>query len=165
MIDRHPFDPDIARAAAAQSAWPIEGGGRIHGDDGYQPATPRTTNLLRELLQRPDWMADAHCRGLDPNLFYPTHRGDANPVAQATCNACPVRDQCRQYAIDNGERHGIWGGTTDKQRRATRRTQRVNRCGTNNGYQLHQYRHEPACDACKAAHARYRALRRQAGAA
>ena len=40
-IARAPFDPDKARAAAADTAWPIEGGGRIHGADGYEPHTPR----------------------------------------------------------------------------------------------------------------------------
>lgn len=67
---------------------------------------------------RPAWMDYAECAGLDPDLFFPT-RDDISSHYEAirVCNQCPVRLQCLEYALDNNERKGVWGGTTGKQRR------------------------------------------------
>lgn len=58
-----------------------------------------------------DWRAKANCRGADPELFHP-HRGYSFAVSPGytLCAACPVRRACLQEAIDNDERHAIWGG-------------------------------------------------------
>ncbi len=122
---------------------------------------------LAELIQRPTWMADANCKGADPDLFFPG-RGDPAPHAKEVCRACDVQAECLTYAINNGERSGIWGGTDGMERRAIRRRfgfGRVNEaeCGTTSGYQKHRLRGEATCDDCReAANA---ANRRRRGAA
>jgi WhiB family redox-sensing transcriptional regulator len=73
----------------------------------------------------PEWMASASCAGTDPELFFPEDADDGgNPhnVARAhaaikVCRRCPVRRDCLEYALANGEWHyGIWGGLTPKKR-------------------------------------------------
>lgn len=61
-----------------------------------------------------EWRARALCREVDPELFYP--EGPANTVhmryreAVSVCARCEVRAECYQFAYDNNERDGIWGG-------------------------------------------------------
>lgn len=86
---------------------------------------------------RPDptgdaWKADAACRGLDPDLFFP-ERGESTKEAKRVClgdprhniPACPVRDECCAKALTLREGSkpmpGIWGGTSERERRLLRR--------------------------------------------
>jgi WhiB family transcriptional regulator, redox-sensing transcriptional regulator len=76
-----------------------------------------------------DWRHRAACRDEDPELFFPISEvgPGARQAAQAkaVCARCPVREQCLRYALDNGLDDGIFGGTTERERRAlTRRTRR-----------------------------------------
>jgi WhiB family redox-sensing transcriptional regulator len=66
------------------------------------------------------WMADARCRGLETALFYPSEESHAD-AALAICAKCSVREPCLRYALDEREQFGIWGGTTERQRRSLRR--------------------------------------------
>lgn len=71
------------------------------------------------------WRVQAACRGMDPNLFHPDSGGFAGQrAAKAVCWACPVREACLEYAVTNGERYGIWGGMSERQRRELVRDQR-----------------------------------------
>ena len=63
------------------------------------------------------WMRRAACAGLDPALFF-AERGGSTDQARQTCVRCPVRVQCLVYGA--GERHGTWGGTDTRERRALR---------------------------------------------
>lgn len=76
------------------------------------------------LTVRPSWFADAACRGYDVDLFFADRGVGANrdPYREArqVCAGCPVRDECLDYAIELGLRHGFWGGRTERQRRALR---------------------------------------------
>lgn len=73
----------------------------------------------------PNWRNDAACLGADPDLFFPI--GTAGPAldqideAKRICRACPVREPCLAWALEAGAATGIWGGTTDDERRALRR--------------------------------------------
>lgn len=70
------------------------------------------------------WKRDAACRGCDPDLFYP-HRGQDVRAAKALCRGCPVRFECLEASLDGeGERFGIWGGLSEKERRRIRRMRR-----------------------------------------
>ncbi|MYT24598.1 WhiB family transcriptional regulator [Streptomyces sp. SID7760] len=64
----------------------------------------------------PAWMADGICAQTDPDLFYPDPGGQALP-AKTICTSCPVRPECLEHAIANGEKYGVWGGTSERQRR------------------------------------------------
>jgi len=70
-------------------------------------------------VTRPNWVDYAACKGMDPNIFFP-ERGASTEPARNVCSNCTVRIQCAQYAIDNADRHGIWGGLSEKKRRKIR---------------------------------------------
>jgi WhiB family redox-sensing transcriptional regulator len=70
---------------------------------------------------RPDWHWDAACAGQPAWLFYP-ERGESTKEAKEICRSCRARQECLTYALDNGEKFGIWGGTTERERRRLRRT-------------------------------------------
>lgn len=72
--------------------------------------------LDRLLNERPEWQDDALCAQTDPEEFYPEKGGNTR-LAKAICQRCDVREQCLQYALDHGERYGIWGGVTERERR------------------------------------------------
>ena len=72
-----------------------------------------------EINARFSWQEHANCRGADPDLFFP-HRGASNRKAKAMCAACVVREQCLEFAISEGERFGLWGGLSERQRRKIR---------------------------------------------
>jgi WhiB family transcriptional regulator, redox-sensing transcriptional regulator len=53
--------------------------------------------------------------------FFPTTTADEDR-AIATCRTCPVVTACLQFAVEHDQMHGVWGGTTEAQRRAHVRT-------------------------------------------
>lgn len=63
------------------------------------------------------WRLDAACRGADPRLFFP-ERGEATWPAKQICAQCPVTSECFDAGL--GEKHGIWGGLSERQRRRRR---------------------------------------------
>ena len=73
----------------------------------------------------PGWMPGGACRGEDPELFFPvTAAGPALAqafAAKAVCFRCAVRAACLSYALATGQ-VGIWGGTTEEERHAMRRS-------------------------------------------
>lgn len=66
-------------------------------------------------LQPPEWYGDALCAQTEPEAFFPEQGGSAKE-GKATCAACPVREKCLDYALDNHERFGVWGGLTERER-------------------------------------------------
>ncbi|GAA3569046.1 WhiB family transcriptional regulator [Amycolatopsis ultiminotia] len=72
------------------------------------------------------WLARAACQDEDPELFFPI--SDVGPGARqverakAVCARCPVRQECLSYALGNGLTNGIFGGTTELERRKLVRT-------------------------------------------
>ncbi len=62
------------------------------------------------------WMDGASCASVDPELFFPEKGGTTTP-AKKVCRACDVKAPCLRFALDNGERFGIWGGTSERERR------------------------------------------------
>ena len=66
------------------------------------------------------WQDYANCRGADADLFFP-ERGASTRKAKAICAACDVRQECLDYAITSGEKFGIWGGMSERERRRVRR--------------------------------------------
>ena len=71
-----------------------------------------------------DWRDHAACRDLDPELFFPVgNTGPAlNAISQAkrVCARCPVRVPCLDWAVTSGQDAGVWGGTTEGERRVLR---------------------------------------------
>jgi WhiB family transcriptional regulator, redox-sensing transcriptional regulator len=71
------------------------------------------------------WMADAACRGLTGLFFLERGAADAYTAPREVCEGCPVRSQCLEHALANGEKFGLWGGHTESERRALRRSRRA----------------------------------------
>src|SRR4051794_20369919 len=67
-----------------------------------------------------DWQDLANCLGVDPDLFFP-ERGASTREAKEVCRGCVVRGDCLEYALVNGEKFGIWGGMSERERRRIRR--------------------------------------------
>ena len=69
------------------------------------------------------WRQRAACRGVDPDVFYPTTDEEADE-AKSICGVCPVREACLEYALVSRERDGVWGGATERERRRIIRQRR-----------------------------------------
>lgn len=74
---------------------------------------------------RPDWMDRGACRAYPQDWWFP--RESPDPITLDICEKCPVRVQCLEYALDNNEEHGVWGGASERRRRRIRKARRVNR--------------------------------------
>lgn len=62
------------------------------------------------------WQSYALCAEVDPELFFP-EKGVSAATARKICFACPVRTECLDWAISNGETSGVWGGLSERERR------------------------------------------------
>lgn len=71
----------------------------------------------------PSWQDLAACAGEDADLFFP-ERGQSLEAARAICNRCVVKAACLQYALDHHEKFGVWGGTSERERRRLRNARR-----------------------------------------
>jgi WhiB family redox-sensing transcriptional regulator len=78
---------------------------------------------MRMQEQTLTWRHQAACRGADTDLFFPESEAGAGP-ALAICAACPVRDECLEFALTTNQPDGVWGGATESQRRRLRRSRR-----------------------------------------
>ncbi len=72
------------------------------------------------------WQTAANCLGVDPDLFFP-ERGASTKEAKSVCQGCVVREDCLEYALANGEKFGIWGGLSERERRRIRRQRALDR--------------------------------------
>lgn len=72
-----------------------------------------------ELGEEP-WRATANCQNAPSALFFP-ERGEPADRAKALCARCPVRQECLDFAIERGERFGVWGGLSERERRPIRK--------------------------------------------
>jgi WhiB family transcriptional regulator, redox-sensing transcriptional regulator len=71
------------------------------------------------------WRTRAACTGIDSEIFYPASEDEAEALeAKAICAICPVQATCLEYALESREREGIWGGTTERERRRIHRQRR-----------------------------------------
>jgi WhiB family redox-sensing transcriptional regulator len=66
------------------------------------------------------WQADALCAQTDPEAFFP-EKGGSTRDAKKICTTCEVKAECLEYALQNDERFGIWGGLSERERRKLRR--------------------------------------------
>ena len=80
---------------------------------------PRHRTLAAPARFAARWRELAACRGADLEVFFPG-RGESAGPARRVCEGCPVRQPCLDYAITNRITHGIWGGLTERERRALR---------------------------------------------
>lgn len=82
-------------------------------------------------LENAAWRSDAACRDTDPDLFFPV--GTTGPAitqidaAKEVCAACEARVECLEFAIATNQDSGVWGGTSEEERRKIRRANAARR--------------------------------------
>ncbi len=84
-----------------------------------------TSRSIPLSLERDEWRTFAACRDTDPDLFFPV--GTTGPAldqianAKAVCQTCEVQSLCLEYAVSTNQDSGVWGGTSEEERRQMRR--------------------------------------------
>ncbi len=77
---------------------------------------------------RAEWWSRGACLSADPELFFPiSESGPSHSqlvAAKSVCARCQVRKQCLSYALATGPLHGVWGGTSEEERRRSPRPAR-----------------------------------------
>jgi WhiB family redox-sensing transcriptional regulator len=71
-----------------------------------------------------EWMQAGTCHSYPPKTFFPSD-GVGVDVARRICNGCPVQQRCLDYALVNRIDHGVWGATSERERRRILRRQRL----------------------------------------
>ena len=80
---------------------------------------------LQLTVERDDWRDVALCRDTDPDLFFPV--GTTGPAieqienAKAVCRQCDAQRDCLEFALATNQDSGIWGGTSEEERRKLRK--------------------------------------------
>jgi Transcription factor WhiB len=83
-------------------------------------AARRDPRLLRAATERQAdtaWRTRGVCQTVDPETFFPAPT-DPPDAAIALCGTCSVQGACLAWALEAGDCHGVWGGTTARERRA-----------------------------------------------
>ncbi len=84
-----------------------------------------SSHLLTLTLASDDWRRVSACRDTDPDLFFPV--GTTGPAveqienAKAVCDSCEAQTECLEYALATNQDSGIWGGTSEEERRKLRK--------------------------------------------
>ena len=63
-----------------------------------------------------DWAKEGQCLGMDPDALFV--QGKDQRAAKLACRGCPVIAECLADALDNRTEFGVWGGMTERERRA-----------------------------------------------
>jgi WhiB family redox-sensing transcriptional regulator len=85
-----------------------------------RPAVPRI-RLVAAKTSSTDaedraWVSKGLCKDANPDELFV--RGAAQRKAAVICRHCPVQQECAADALDNQVEYGVWGGMTERQRRA-----------------------------------------------
>ena len=84
-----------------------------------------SSHLLTLTLASGEWRRLSACRDTDPDLFFPV--GTTGPAieqidnAKAVCRECDAQSACLEFALATNQDSGIWGGTSEEERRKLRR--------------------------------------------
>jgi WhiB family redox-sensing transcriptional regulator len=104
----------------------LDGDKSFPTDAGLTEAVPQTLAPVLPLFGAADdeavagWQERALCAQTDPEAFFP-EKGGSTREAKKVCVSCDVRSECLDYALENDERFGIWGGLSERERRKLKR--------------------------------------------
>jgi len=88
----------------------------------WNPAAVPSPRMRRNVA---DWRELAACRHIDPELFFPV--GSTGPAtdrieaAKRVCRSCEVIEPCLEFALASNQEAGVWGGTSEDERRRLRK--------------------------------------------
>jgi WhiB family redox-sensing transcriptional regulator len=101
--------------AAAEPTW----------SEWDEPATDSWSEPWKSAPAESDesWRLSALCGETDPEAFFP-EKGGSTRDAKRVCTGCDVRAECLEFALNNDERFGIWGGLSERERRRLRMQRR-----------------------------------------
>lgn len=99
------IQPESMRRSLGRAGWGVDG----------RPLPTMKPAPRPEPVRRTGWFADAACSGVGWDLFFP-EAGDSARDAKRLCRGCAVRNDCLQWALEHGERHGVWGGLSPDER-------------------------------------------------
>ncbi len=72
-----------------------------------------------------DWRDKSACKNVDPSMFFPGNgpgtMAEQTDAAKQVCETCAVRSQCLEFALRANQETGVWGGTSEDERRKLRR--------------------------------------------
>lgn len=91
---------------------------RAYNPEDLDPQT------LQEKIEDSSWQALGACRDVDPKVFFPRD-GIGTTVAQRICNMCVVQEHCLEYALETRQDNGVWGGTSERERRRILKRRRL----------------------------------------
>ena len=105
--------------------WNLLDNDEIFPSDARKAAQAQASNVLPIFGALEDegpmgWQERALCAQTDPEAFFP-EKGGSTREAKKVCTGCDVRSECLDYALQNDERFGIWGGLSERERRKLKR--------------------------------------------
>lgn len=74
-------------------------------------------------IDPPPFLADALCAQTDPEVFFPEQGASSRP-AKRVCMACSARVACLEWSVATGQRYGVWGGLSERERQKWKRERR-----------------------------------------
>jgi hypothetical protein len=83
------------------------------------PRTRKESDPVRTSVTIPPFVDGALCAQVDPEVFFP-EKGGSFRDAKRICAMCPVRQECLDWALENREPFGIWGGKSVSERQKIR---------------------------------------------
>jgi WhiB family redox-sensing transcriptional regulator len=96
----------------------VEEGRQVH--EPVAIALQRPGDVVVEQANELSWQERSLCAQTDPEAFFP-EKGGSTREAKRVCLSCEVRVQCLEYALENDERFGIWGGLSERERRRVKK--------------------------------------------
>lgn len=103
----------LQQAVAEYNRYPSEGMPKLNADYHFDDFINDT----------PEWQQKAACIDTPSVNFFPG-QGGSTKEAKAVCADCEARDICLEDALSRGDKFGIWGGLSERQRRVVRRVQK-----------------------------------------
>lgn len=79
---------------------------------------------MEHAVESDGWMQAALCRDRTPGAFFPSD-GVGVEAARRLCAECAVKEPCLEYALAQRIDHGVWGGTSERERRRILRGRRI----------------------------------------
>jgi WhiB family redox-sensing transcriptional regulator len=92
----------------------------VHEPVAIAVQKPAEQAAADEVAGELQWQERSLCAQTDPEAFFP-EKGGSTREAKRVCLSCEVRVECLEYALENDERFGIWGGLSERERRRVKK--------------------------------------------